>query len=107
MGIIIFSTSAYGQTTPNELSFRFLPNKIIENTDAILQVYIKGDNLPHGIDNLIATSSDSSIIRVSGVEEDTNNFVTFVKIHALSHGTAMIDLAAPGFASQEIPVIVY
>jgi hypothetical protein len=106
MGIIVFSTGVYGQT-PNELSFRFLPSKIIENTDAVLQVYAKGDSLPHNIDNLIATSSDSSILQILGVKEDQNNFVTSVKIHTLNPGTANIDLAAPGFSSQEVPVTVF
>jgi hypothetical protein len=106
MGIILFSTGAYGQT-PSELGFTFLPNKIIENTDAVLQVYDKGDSLPHNINNLIATSSDSSIIQISAVEEDQNNFVTSVKFHALNPGTATIALAAPGFSSQEVPVTVF
>jgi len=106
MGVIVFSTGAYAQT-PSELAFRFLPNKIMENTDVVLQVYAKGDSLPHNIDKLIATSSDSTIIQITGVEEDPNNFVTSVKIHTLNPGTTTISLAAPGFASQEVPITVF
>ncbi len=105
LGIIVFSTGVYGQT-PNEFSYRFLPNKIIENTDVVLQVYTK-DNLSGNIDNLIAVSSDSSIIQISKVEKNQNDFVTTVKIKALNHGTATIALASHGFGSQEIPVTVY
>jgi len=106
MGIIVFSTGAYAQT-PSGLGFRFFPNKIMENTDVVLQVYVKGDSLPHNVDKLIATSSDSSIIQITGVEEDPNSFVTSVKIHTLNPGTTTIALAAPGFASQEVPVTVF
>ncbi len=106
MGIIVFSTGAYAQT-PSELGFRFLPNKIMENTDIVLQVYAKGDGIPHNVDKLIATSSDSSIIQISEVQEDPNSFVTSVKIHTLNPGTTTIALAAPGFASLEVPVTVF
>src|ERR1700674_2672483 len=98
MGIMVFSTGAYGQT-PSELDFRFLPNKIMENTDVVMQVYNKGDSLTHNVDKLIATSSDSSVIQITSVGEDQNNSVTSVKIHTLNPGKATIALAAPGFAS--------
>lgn len=106
MGIIIFSTGAYGQTA-GTLSYRFLPDKIIENSSTVLQVYAKDDALTRNVDNLIATSTDSSIVQILGVEKDKNNFITDVKIKALNPGTTNIDLAAAGFASQEIPITVY
>src|SRR5437660_616349 len=106
MGIIMFSTGAYGQT-PMELGYRFLPNKIVQNTDVVLQVYTKGDNLQQSINNLIVTSSDSSIIQILDVKKDQNDFNTYVKIRALNPGATTISLAAPGFASQEVPVTVY
>src|SRR6267143_358904 len=105
LGIILFSTGVYGQT-PSQFGYRFLPSKIVENTDVVLQVYANS-NLPGNIDNLIATSSDSSIIQISNVEKDQNDSVTTVKIKALNPGTATIALAAPGFSSQEVPVTVY
>ncbi|MBI1829177.1 MAG: hypothetical protein HYR87_06880 [Thaumarchaeota archaeon] len=106
MGIIVFPIIAYGQT-PAELGYRFLPNKIVANTDVVLQIYAKGDSVPQSISNLIATSSDSSIIQILDVEKTPNDFNTYVKIKALNPGTATIALAAPGFASQEVPVTVY
>ncbi|HEV2193485.1 MAG TPA: hypothetical protein VGR54_07715 [Nitrosopumilaceae archaeon] len=105
-GMIIFSTGAYGQT-PSELGYRFLPSKIVQNTDAVMQVYAKGTSIPRNIDNLIATSSDSSIIQISSVEKDQSGLITVVNIKALNPGITNIDLAAPGFASQEVPVTVY
>ncbi len=104
--MIIFSTGVYGQT-PSELGYRFLPNKIVANTDAVLQVYAKDASLPRSIDSLIATSSDSSIIQISDVEKDQSGFITIVKIKALNAGITQIALAAPGFVSQEVPVTVY
>ncbi len=104
--IIIFSTGAYGQT-PSEFGYRFLPNKIIANTDVVMQVYAKGDAMPRNIDGLVVTSSDSSIIQILSIEQNTNDFITEVKIRAASAGTVNIALAAPGFSSQEIPMTIY
>lgn len=106
IAMIIFSTSAYGQT-PSEFGYRFLPSKIIANTDVVMQVYAKGDAIPKNIDGLVVTSSDSSIIQILGIEQNTNDFITEVKIHAASAGTVNIALAAPGFSSQELPIIIY
>lgn len=106
LGIIVFSTSVYGQT-PSEFGYRFLPNKIVENTDAVLQVYAKEDSLSGSIDNLVAISSDSSIIQISKIEKDQNNAGTSIKIKALNPGSSTIALAAPGFNSQEVPITVY
>lgn len=106
LGVIVFSTGVYGQTA-GELAYRFLPDKIIENSSTVLQVYAKDDTFSRNVDNLIATSTDSSIIKILGVEKDENNFITDVKIMALNPGTTNIDLAAPGFTSQEIPITVY
>jgi hypothetical protein len=106
MSIIMFSTYAHGQT-PNELECRLVPNKILQNSDGMLQVYAKGDAVPTNIENLVATSSDSSIIQILGVEQDKNNFITDIKIKTGSAGTANIELAAPGFSSQEFPITVY
>jgi hypothetical protein len=106
MGIIIFSTSAYAQT-PSEFSYRLVPNKILQNSEGVIQVSNKGDNMPTGIENLVATSSDSSIIKITSIENDKNNFVTNIKIQTLNSGDAKIALAAPGFLSQEFPITVY
>src|SRR5690348_8403301 len=106
MGVILFSMQAYGQT-PSELSYRLIPNKILQNSDGILQVYSNGEVSPTNIQNLVATSSDSSIIQILGIAPDKNNFITDVKIKTGSAGKANIALAAPGFTSQEFEITVY
>lgn len=106
MGIIVFSTGAYGQT-PSELSYRLIPNKILQNSEGVLQVYDNSDAAPKNIEKLVATSSDSSIIQISGIEQDENNFVTDVKIKTGNAGTANIALAAPGFSPKEFAITVY
>jgi hypothetical protein len=106
MGIIVFPIIAYGQT-PSELSYRLIPNKILQNSEGILQVYSNGESAPTNIENLVATSSDSSVIQILGIEPDKNNFITDVKIKTGSSGKANIALAAPGFTSQEFPITVY
>ncbi len=103
--VIMFSVGAYGQT-PSELGVRLIPSKIMENTEGILEVYSTGDST-QSVDQLIATSSDSSIIQILGVEQTENHFITNVKIKAISEGTTNIALAAPGFQSQELPITVY
>ena len=96
---------AYGQSD-SELGVRLVPNKIMENTDGILQVYSNSDDIVK-IDKLIATSSDSSIIQILGIETEKGGFVTDVKIQAVGAGDATIALAAPGFHSMEYKVTVY
>ena len=96
---------AYGQSD-SELGVRLVPNKIMENTDGILQVYSNSDDIVK-IDKLIATSSDSSIIRILGTETEKGGFVTDVKIKAVGAGDATIAFAAPGFHSIEYKVTVY
>src|SRR5438445_9801990 len=96
---------AYGQSD-SELGVRLVPNKIMENTDGILQVYSNSDDIVK-IDKLIATSSDSSIIQILGTETEKGGFVTDVKIKAVGAGDATIALAAPGFHSMEYKVTVY
>ena len=105
LGIIVFPTLAYAQTT-GEFSYRTLPGKIVANTEGVLEVYVKGD-LPAKIDNLIASSSDSHIIQIIGIEQNNDGYVTNVKIKAINAGTANIALAAPGFSSQEFPITIY
>ncbi|MBI3623634.1 hypothetical protein HY212_06175 [Candidatus Pacearchaeota archaeon] len=103
---MIFSTHVYGQTT-GELGYRLTPNKIMKDTNGILQVYAVGDTGPTSVKKLIATSSDSSIIQILGIEQNENGFVTDVKIRAVGEGTAKIALAAPDFSSQELSLTVY
>ncbi|MEX1053672.1 MAG: Ig-like domain-containing protein [Nitrosopumilaceae archaeon] len=104
----LFTSVTYGQTS-TEFGHRLIPNKIVANTEGILQVYAKeGDiMIPTQINNLIITSSDSSIIQILDIGKNENGFITPVKVKAISSGTANIALAAPGFLSEEFPVTVY
>lgn len=98
--------SVYAES--NEFGYKLLPEKLLEYTDGLLQIFVESDGLmiPTEIVGLKTTSSDSSIIKISGVEQ-SNDFITNIKIQALKPGEAKIALAAPGFNSQEIAVKVY
>ncbi|HET6458604.1 MAG TPA: hypothetical protein VFG24_06975 [Nitrosopumilaceae archaeon] len=106
LSVIIFSSGAYGQTA-GDLGYRVIPNKIMENTEGVIEVYAVGDTGSNIVEKLIATSSDSSIIKILGTEQDKNGFVTNVKIKASGEGIAKIAIAAPGFSSQEFQITVY
>ena len=100
-------TMVYAQTS-TEFSYRLIPNKIVENTEGILEVYLKSDTIiPGKINDLIVTSSDSSIIQILEIGKNENGFITPVKIKAVGSGTANIAIAAPGFLSKEFPITVY
>lgn len=94
----------------NDYSFgvRIMPEKLIENSDGILQVYaLHGGHIyPQKIDNVVFSSTDSSIIQVIGVE-NSDNFITNIKLKTLGQGNAKIEIGAPGFVSQEVPITVY
>ena len=98
--------SAYAATS--EFGYKLLPEKLLEYTDGTLQVFVEVDKLmiPSEIVGLKTTSSDSSIIKITGVDL-ANDFITNVKIQALKPGEAKIALAAPGFNSKEISLKVY
>ncbi len=89
----------------NQLDTTLVPTKLIANTDGIIEVYPKDFN--GTIDNLVATSSDSSTVQILGVEKDTTHNVFNVKIKALNSGQATISMAAPGFVPLEVPVTIY
>ncbi|MDE1765520.1 MAG: Ig-like domain-containing protein [Thaumarchaeota archaeon] len=89
----------------NQLDTTLVPNKMIAGTDGIIQVYPK--NFNDTVDNLVATSSDSSIVQILGVERDDIHNVFNIKISALNAGQATINMAAPDFASLELPVTIY
>ncbi len=97
--------SAYAES---EFGVRQLPGKLLEYTDGTLQVFVESDGLmiPRGITGLKTTSTDSSIVKIVGIEP-ANEYITNIQIQALQPGTANIILAAPGFMSKEIPVTVF
>ena len=89
----------------NQLDTTLVPNKIIANTDGIIQVFPK--SFGSTISNLVATSSDSSIVQILGIENDASHGTFDVKIRALNPGQVTINMATSGFASLELPVTVY
>jgi hypothetical protein len=88
---------------------RLIPQKLIENSDGILQVYALHNShiYPQKIENMIFSSTDSSIVQVIGVENNNDSFITNIKLKTSSQGSAKIELGAPGFVSQEVPITVY
>ena len=88
---------------------RLIPQKLIENSDGVLQVYAmhNGHIYPQKIENMAFSSTDSSIVQVSGIENNGDNFITNIKLKTSGQGSAKIELGAPGFVSQEIPITVY
>ncbi len=102
----IIPISAHAES--NEFGFKLLPEKLLEYTEGTLQIFVQVDNLmiPREIVGLKTTSSDSSIIKIIGMEPG-NDFITNIKIQALKPGEAKIALAAPGFNSKEISLKIY
>jgi len=93
----------------NTFGVRTIPQKLIENSDGILQIYaLHNDHIfPEKIDNVISSSTDSSIVQVIGTEKNNTDFITNIKLKTLNQGTAKIELGAPGFSSKEVPLTVY
>ena len=102
-----FVLTAYGES--GDLSYRLVPDKIIENSEGLLMIYAteNGNILPTKIENLAVTSSDSSIIQILSVDNSENSLGTAVKIRAVKAGTANIAVAAPGFVAKDFPLTIY
>jgi hypothetical protein len=97
---------AYADVSPPAaLEMKMIPGKIVENSEGIIEVYSQTDDIT--VDNLVATSSDSSIVQIMGVEQDETHMVSNVKIKAFAAGDVKIALAAPGFSSNEFDLTVY
>jgi hypothetical protein len=109
--IIISSIGMIKSYADDSYSFgvRLMPQKLIENSDGTLQVYAmhNGHMYPQKIENMIFSSTDSSIVQVVGIENNSDNFITNIKLKTSGQGSAKIELGAPGFVSQEIPITVY
>ena len=92
-----------------ELETNLIPGRIVEGTEGILQVFVveKDIMFPSIIEDLIITSSDSSILEISNFETTENGFIKNFKINAITSGTTKIGIAAPGFFSREIPIQIY
>ena len=91
-----------------EFGYQLLPEKLLENTDGILQLYVSLDDviLPVSIDNLRVISSNNEIIQITEIEQ-FNDYITHVKIQALTPGKTNLVIAASGFLSEELPIQVY
>ena len=88
---------------------RLMPEKLIENSEGTLQVYaLHNDHMsPQQIQNMIYSSTDSSIVQIIGIEKSNDGFTTNLKLITSGHGDAKIELGAPGFSSKEVPITVY
>ena len=93
----------------NSFGVRLVPDKMIENSDGILEVYgLHGKHvIPTKTGNVVFSSTDSSVVQIMGTEENDTGFITHVKIRANNPGTANIVIAAPGFSSREFTIKVY
>jgi len=91
-----------------KFGYQLLPEKLLENTEGILQLYVSANGImmPKSINNLKVISTDNSIIKVIGVEQ-FNEYITNVKVQALSPGIVNLVVAASGFLSEEIPIKVH
>ncbi|MDH3277571.1 MAG: hypothetical protein OEL77_06775 [Nitrosopumilus sp.] len=100
--------NTYGQE-PKNFGYKQLPDKLVEGTEGILQIYGLQKNIPipNIIDNLIVTSSDQNIVEILELTTNKDTSITSVKLHAVNSGTADIAIAAPGFESEEFNITIY
>ena len=112
VGIILAAFIVYTITASvayaEEFDIRFLPQKLVEGSQAKMQVFVaEGENIiPKKITDLTITSLDSSILHIEKIQ-DSSSFVSEVTVKAGKPGTTTLYLAAPGFDSKEIPVTIY
>lgn len=74
-----------------------------------MQVYLLKNShifFPAKINNLTVTSSDSSVIKILDIKQDSS-YVTSIKFKTLNAKTANINIIAPGFSTYTFPIIVY
>ncbi len=111
-GIILAAFIVYTITASvayaEEFDIRFLPQKLVEGSQAKMQVFVaEGEQIiPKKITDLTITSLDSSILHIEKIH-DSSYFVSEVTVKAGKPGTTTLYLAAPGFDSKEIPVTIY
>ena len=112
VGIILAAFIVYTITASvayaEEFDIRFLPQKLVEGSQAKMQVFVaEGEQIiPKKITDLTITSLDSSILHIEKIQ-DTGSFVSEVTVKAGKPGTTTLYIAAPGFDSKEIPVTIY
>jgi len=108
---IIFSVSVipvHAQTT-SEFGYQFHPEKLLENTEGKLQVFVTSNDMmvPKQISNLKAISSDNSIIEILGIEDGNDKYTKNILVKAKNPGITSIALAAQGFSSKEVTLEVF
>jgi len=108
LAAFIVYTISISAAYAEEFDIRFLPQKLVEGSEAKMQVFIsEGETIiPKKITDLTITSLDSSILHIEKIHEGSS-FVTDITVKAGKPGTTTIYLAAPGFDSREIPVTIY
>ena len=108
LAVFIVYTIGISAAYAEEFDIRFLPQKLVEGSEAKMQVFIaEGETIiPKKITDLTITSLDSSILHIEKIH-DGSSFVTDITVKAGKPGTTTIYLAAPGFDSKEIPVTIY
>jgi hypothetical protein len=106
---ILTPSLAFGANGDLDFGSRFIPTKLVEGKEGLIQIFATtGSNpIPEKIPGLTVTSLDSKILRVLTVKDSESGFVTELTVKAVKAGTTKLFLAAPGFASQELPVTVY
>jgi hypothetical protein len=93
----------------SEFGYKLHPEKFLENTVGDLEIFAVSNDImvPKIIQNLKAISSDTQIIEILSIEENSEGFTKNIKIKAGNSGIATIVLAAPGFSSKEIALEVF
>jgi len=111
LGIIVSLSvmPVYAQTITSEFGYQLHPEKILENTEGTIQVFVTSNDMmvPKQISNLKAISSDNSIIEILGIEDGNDKFTKNILIKAKNSGITTIALAAQGFSSKEISLEVF
>jgi len=94
---------------PKDFGYKLLPEKLVEGTEGLLQIYGLQKNIPISspIKNLIVISSNQDVLQILELIIDEDTSITSVKVKAVESGIANIAIAAPGFASKEFPITVY
>jgi len=95
--------------TTSEFGYQLHPEKLLENTEATLQIFVTSNEMmvPIQIKDLKTVSSDNAIIQILSIEDGNDKFTKNVLIKARKAGMATIALAAPGFSSKEISFEVF
>ncbi len=103
--LVIFPSYAFADGESGQLDAKLVPNQMMVNTDGVIQVTPKtfGDE----VNDLIATSSDSSVVQVLGIEDDSTHNAYDIKVRGINPGQVTINMAASGFSPLEMPVTIY